>query len=55
MEHFVIKLGAGSFELGVTKEELVLSINLKYSSMSYITLLQMLPEVKTSNYSSISF
>ena len=51
----MIKWGAGSFELGVTKEELVLSINLKYSSMSYITLLQMLPEVKTSNYSSISF
>ena len=51
----MIKLGAGSFELGVTKEELVLSINLKYSSMSYITLLQMLPEVKTSKYSSISF
>ena len=51
----MIRLGAGSFELGMTKEELILSINLKYSSMSYIMLLQMLPEVKTFNYSSISF
>ena len=49
MEHFVIRLGAGSFELGMTKEELVLSINLKYSSMSYMMLLQTIPEVKTFN------